>query len=118
MFAALTSTVLINGATASAAAPSSAPDAGLFAAVIVAAGVTALVAVAMTFFGMHRKARLTGLRVLAATGLGLAVVSIAVGGVLAVSPSSAQAAPDQAAPYVVNPSDDGLNVQLPTLADD
>ncbi len=117
MSAALVSTVLTNTA-AGAVAPSNAPDAGLFAAVIVAAAVTALVAVAMTFFGMHRTSGLTGVRVLAAAGLGVAVVGIAVGGVLAVSPSSAQAAPDQAAPYVVTASDDGLNVQLPTLSED
>jgi hypothetical protein len=98
-------------------APSSAPDSGLFAAVIIAAGVTALVALGMTFFAMRRTVRVTGTRLLAAAGLGLAVVSIAVGGVLAVSPSSAQAAPDQAAPYVVSPSDDGLDVQLPTLSE-
>jgi multisubunit Na+/H+ antiporter MnhB subunit len=111
MSAALTTSIL------GASAPSSAPDAGLFAAVIVAAGVTALVAVGMTFFTMHRTTRLTVRRVLAAAVLGLAVVGVAVGGVLAVSPSPAQAAPDQAAPYVVTSSDDGLNVQLPTLAD-
>ena len=113
MFAALTSSVLLG-----AAAPSNAPDAGLFAAVIVAAAVTALVALGMTFSAMHRSAGLTGVRVLGAVGVGMAVVSLAVGGVLAVSPSPAQAAPDQGAPYVVTTSDDGLNVQLPTLSDD
>lgn len=101
-----------------ASAPSSAPDAGLFAAIIIAAGVTALVAVAMMFFGLYRNSGLTGLRLLGGAGLALAVVGVAVGGVLAVSPSPAQASPDQAAPYVVTPSDDGLNVQLPTLSDD
>ena len=111
MSAALATSVLL------VSAPTSAPDSGLFAAVIIAAGVTALVAMGMTFFAMRRTARLTGTRVLAAAGLGLAVVSIAVGGVLAVSPSSAQAAPDQAAPYVVIPSGDDLDVQLPTLSE-
>ena len=113
MSAALTSTVILG-----AAAPANTPDAGLVAAVIVAAAVTALVAVGMAFFAMHRTARLTGLRVLAAAGVGLTVVSIAVGGVLAISPTSAQATPDQAAPYVVTTSGDGRGVQLPTLSED
>jgi formate hydrogenlyase subunit 3/multisubunit Na+/H+ antiporter MnhD subunit len=91
-----------------------APDAGLFAAVIVAAGVTALVALGMLVFGMHRHSRLTALRGLATAGLALGVIAIAVGGVLAVSPSSAQAAPEQTGPtYVVTP--DEPDIQLPTL---
>lgn len=90
-----------------------APDSGLFAAVIIAAGVTALVALGMMLYGMHRTSRLTALRGLATAGLGLGVVAIAVGGVLAVSPSAAHAAPEQAPPtYVVTPDDD---IQLPTL---
>lgn len=89
------------------------PDAGLFAAVIVAAGVTALVALGLMLFGMHRSARLTALRGLATAGLGLGVITIAVGGVVAVSPSSAQAETQSNAPtYVVSSDDD---VQLPTL---
>ena len=95
-----------------------APDAGLFAAVIVAAGVTALVALGMMLFGMHRSARLTALRGLAPGALGLGVISIAVGGVLAVSPSAAQAAPDQTGPTYVVSSNDGPDVQLPTLSED
>ena len=95
-------------------AAASAPDAGLFAAVIVAAGVTALVALGLMLFGMHRSARLTALRGLATAGLGLGVVTIAIGGVLAVSPSSAQASPEPNGPtYVVSSDDD---IQLPTLS--
>lgn len=97
------------------AAASAAPDAGLFAAVIVAAGVTALVALGMMLFGMHRNARLTALRGLATAGLGLGVVSIAVGGVLAVSPASAQASSDTSGPTYVVTSDDDPAIQLPTL---
>jgi hypothetical protein len=90
------------------------PDAGLFAAVIVAAGVTALVALGLMLFGMHRSARLTALRGLATAGLGLGVISIAVGGVVAVSPTSAQADTQPSTPtYVVSSDDD---VQLPTLS--
>lgn len=91
-----------------------APDSGLFAAVIVAAGVTALVALGMMLFGMHRSSRLTALRGLATAGLALAVVSIAVGGVLAVSPTSAQAALEEVGPTYVVTSDEA-DVQLPTL---
>jgi hypothetical protein len=94
----------------------SAPDAGLFAAVIVAAGVTALVALGMMLLGMHRSARLTIMRGLATAGLGLGVVSIAIGGVLAVSPSSAQATPDLGGPTIVVTSDQGPDVQLPTIS--
>lgn len=105
------SAVLMNAHAVAAA--TSAPDAGLFAAIIVAAGVTALVALGMMLFGMYRSARLTALRGLATAGLGLGVIGIAVGGVLAVSPTSAQAAPEQSGPtIVVTPDDD---VQLPTL---
>lgn len=100
--------------TTAIAASSSAPDSGLFAAVIVAAGVTALVALGMMLFGMHRHARLTAFRGLATAGLALGVITIAVGGVLAVSPTSAQATPDQAGPTYVVTTDDP-DIQLPTL---
>ena len=92
-----------------------APDAGLFAAVIVAAGATALAALGMMIFGMYRSSRLTALRGLATAGLGLGVVTIAVSGVLAVSPA-AQATPDQSGPTYVVTSDDDPAVQLPTLS--
>jgi formate hydrogenlyase subunit 3/multisubunit Na+/H+ antiporter MnhD subunit len=102
-------------AVLSLAAP--APDAGLFAAVIVAAGVTALVAIGMMVFGMHRHSRLTAVRALATVGLALGVVGVAVGGVFAVSPTSAQAAPEPTGPtYVVTSTDP--DIQLPTLAGD
>lgn len=109
--------VLSSAAAASRSAESAAPDAGVFAAVIIAAGVTALVALGMMIFAMHRSARLTGLTGLATAGLALGVVTIAVGGVLAVSPTVAQASPDDAARYVVTSSTDGPDLQLPTLAE-
>ena len=93
-----------------------APDAGLFAAVIVAAGVTALVALGIMIFGMQRSGRLNVLRGLGTAGLSLGVIAIAVGGVVAVSPSSAQASPEQNSPTYVVTSDD--DIQLPTLAVD
>jgi multisubunit Na+/H+ antiporter MnhB subunit len=97
-----------------AAAPA-APDSGLTAAVIVAAGVTALVALGMTMFTLHRSARLTVLRALGTAGLGLLVVAAAAIGVLTVSPASAQAAPGDTAPAVSTTVDDDLDLQLPTL---
>lgn len=105
------------------AAPEGTPDSGLFAAVIVAAGVTALVALGMMLFGMHRHSRLTALRGLATVGLALGVVTIAIGGVLAVSPTSAQAAPEPSGPtYVVSSADPAADadtdIQLPTLSVD
>lgn len=107
MFAALAA-VLRNGVAPAA------PDAGLFAAAIVAAGVTALVALVMMLLGMRRTSRLTLLSGLATAGLALGVVSIAVGGVVAVSSGSAEAAPEPAGPsYVV--SSDEADMQLPTL---
>jgi formate hydrogenlyase subunit 3/multisubunit Na+/H+ antiporter MnhD subunit len=99
---------------AAAALVAPAPDSGLFAAVIVAAGVTALVALGMMLIGMYRHSRLTALRGLATVGLALGVVSVAVGGVLAVSPTSAQAASDQTGPTYVVTTDDP-EIQLPTL---
>jgi hypothetical protein len=99
----------------SAPALSAAPDAGLFAAVIIAAGVTALVALGLMLVGMHRSARLTALRGLATAGLALGVISIAVGGVVAVSPTAAQAeTPHDGPGYVV--SSDVDDIQLPTLS--
>lgn len=90
-------------------------DAGLLAAVIVAASVTALVAVGMMFAALRRRARLTGMRAVATAGLALGVVSIAVGGVVAVQPAVAQSAPEETAPYVLVSTSDDL--QLPTLAE-
>jgi hypothetical protein len=90
------------------------PDVGMLAAVIVAAGVTALVALGLMLIGMHRTARLTALRSLGTVGLGAGVVALAVGGVVALSPSSAQAeTPSNGPTYVVSSHDD---IQLPTLA--
>jgi len=96
-------------------APAATPDSGLFAAVIVAAGATALVALAMMLFGMRRSHRLTAVRGLATVGLALGVISVAVGGVFAVSPAPAQASPDDSAPTITYTTSDGPDVQLPTL---
>lgn len=92
-----------------------ATDSGLLSAVIVAASVTALVALAMMFVALRTHTGRSGLRGAATAGLALGVVSIAVGGVVAVQPATAQPAHDKAAPYVLVSNVD--DVQLPTLAD-
>lgn len=100
------------------AASATAPDAGLFAAIIVAAGVTALVALGMMLLALHRSSRLTLLRAIGTAGLALGVVAVASLGVVAVSPTSAQAGPNGGGPPVSEPVDDGLDIQLPTLPQD
>ena len=69
--------------------PSATP---LLAAVIMAGGVTALVAVGMMLWSLHRSARLTVRRTALSIVLGIGVIAIAAVGVAAVSVSPAQAA--------------------------
>lgn len=105
-----------------AVAPTAAPDSGLAAAVIFAAAVTALVALGLMLFGLHRSARLTMARGLATGALALGVVGVAVLGILASSPEPAQATSDHApATFTTDSENDGLvdgeDIQLPTLSD-
>jgi multisubunit Na+/H+ antiporter MnhB subunit len=95
-------------------AAQSAPDSGLTAAVITAAGVTALVALGLMVVALHRSARLTAVRGAATVALGLGVIAVAALGIVAVSPGAAQATTDDAAPLIV-PAEDGPDLQLPTL---
>lgn len=89
-------------------------DPGLLAAVIIAAGVTALAAVGMTLAALHRTSRLTVLRTLSGAAVGLAVVGVAALGLVAVAPGSALAdVVDDGAPTVT--VDDEVDIQLPTL---
>jgi len=97
-----------------AALPQAAPDTGLFAAIIVAGGATALVALGMMLLGMHRSSRLTVLRTLGTAGLGIGVIAVAAVGVLAVSPGSALADSSENAPATTT-IDEGPDIQLPTL---
>ena len=105
-----------------AAAPELAMS-GMSAALIVATAVTALVALGMMMLALHRRARLTVVKSGASVLAGLAVVAIAIVGVVAVSPSGAQATPDQVpsvtgdAPAVdsVDAPDPVTELQLPTL---
>lgn len=87
---------------------------GLPAAMIVAAGVTALVALGFMLGALRRRQRLTIRAITASAGAALAVVGLAVGGVVAASPDPAQAAPEPANRYVVE-SGDPFDLQLPTL---
>lgn len=100
------------------AAPTAAPDSGLPAAVILAAGVTALVALVMMGVALHRRRRFSLPQALGTVALALGVIGVSTVGVLAVSPDSAVATGDEPPPgitYVVEP---GPDIQLPTLSDD
>ena len=88
---------------------------GMSAAFIVATAVTALAALGMMMLALHRRARLTIVKSGASVFAGLAVVAIAVLGVVAVSPSGAQAATDQAPAVTVDTPGEITDLQLPTL---
>lgn len=90
------------------------PDAGLVAAVLVAAGVTALVAIGMLLAHVARRSGVTLRHALASAAAGLGIVTAVVVGVLAASPQSAAAEAEPAAPVYVVSSD--ADAQLPTLA--
>ncbi len=74
-----------------------------------------IAALAMMLFGMQRTHNLTGLRALATAGIAVAVISVAIGGVFAVSPSPAQASPNDSAPTFTYSTTDSPDIQLPTL---
>lgn len=88
---------------------------GMSAALIVAAAVTALVALGMMMLALHRRARLTIVKSGASLLAGLAVVAIAVVGVVAVSPSGAQAVTSEVPAVTVDAPDQVTDLQLPTL---
>ena len=98
-----------------ATTPTVAPDSGLPAAVIAAAGVTALVALVMMVGALHRSRRLSLLHALGTAGLALGVVAVSTFGVLAVSPQSAQASDEEQRPGISYVVDEGPDTQLPTL---
>ncbi|GAA2087298.1 hypothetical protein GCM10009840_26490 [Pseudolysinimonas kribbensis] len=77
----------------------------MFVALLVALGVTALVAVAMMLVALQRSARLTIARGLVSLGLCLGVVAVVATGVLALSSQPAQAAA---------PVSTVVDLQLPT----
>ena len=97
-----------------AVAPVTQPASGFPAALILAGGVTALVALVMTVISLARIGRLDLRQAVLSAALGLAVVAVATIGIVAVSPSSAQAASPSAPTILVDDSTSGL--QLPTLS--
>jgi hypothetical protein len=84
-----------------------AADSGLLAAIILAGGVTAVVAIVMMIVNQHRAAQLTRSRGALSVSLGLGVMAIAGLGIVALSPVSAQAS-------TIAPSHSVVDVQLPT----
>ena len=101
----------------------SAPDSGLIAAVILAGGVTAVVAIAMMVVRQYRTAQLTpGRGVLSAT-LGLGVMALVGLGIVALSPVAAQASVTSDNSTTVSSTtgssttdSPSVDVQLPTLS--
>jgi phage gp45-like len=90
----------------------SAPDSGLIAAVILAGGVTALVAIVMTVVRQYRASQLTAGRGALSISLGLGILALAGLGIVALSPISAQAATTPASSTTTTSV---VDVQLPTL---
>jgi hypothetical protein len=86
-----------------------AADSGLLAALVLAGGITAVVAIAMMIVKQHRAARLTASRGVLSVTLGLGVLALAGLGIVALSPVSAQAVAT-----VSSTSTTVVDVQLPT----
>ncbi|HEY4226290.1 MAG TPA: hypothetical protein VGM70_10795 [Pseudolysinimonas sp.] len=97
----------------------SAPDSGLIAALILAGGVTAFVAIVLTVVRQYRAAQLTKARGVLSVSLGLGIMALAGLGIVALSPVAAQASvtPTSVTPVSSTTSDGGTvtDVQLPTL---
>lgn len=93
----------------------SAPDSGLIAAVILAGGVTAVVAIAMTLVRQYRAAQLTPGRGALSVTLGLGIMALAGLGVVALSPVAAQASVTPVSSTSSSTSG-GVDMQLPTLS--
>ena len=87
-----------------------APDSGLLAAIIVAGGITAAVAIAMMLVSQYRASVLTATRGALAVTLGVGVLALAGLGVVALSPVSAQAITTVSSVT----SSTTVDVQLPT----
>jgi hypothetical protein len=90
----------------------SAPDSGLIAALILAGGVTALVAIVMMVVRQHRAAQLTAGRGVLSASLGLGIVALVGLGIVALSPIAAQAS---VTPVSSTSGSSVVDVQLPTL---
>ncbi|MEO6115539.1 MAG: hypothetical protein ABIP33_04065 [Pseudolysinimonas sp.] len=92
----------------------SAPDSGLIAAVILAGGVTALVAIVMMVVRQYRAAQLTTGRGVLSVSLGLGIMALAGLGIVALSPVAAQASVTPVSSTTSSTS--VVDVQLPTLS--
>lgn len=84
-------------------------DTGLLAAIILAGGVTSVVAIAMMIVRQRRSAQLTIGRGVLSVTLGLGMLALAGLGVVAVSPVSAEAQTS-----VVSSTTNAVDLQLPT----
>jgi hypothetical protein len=94
----------------------SAPDSGLLAAVILAGGITALVAIAMMVVRQYRTAQLTAGRGMLSVSLGLGIMALAALGVVALSPVAAEASVSPSSSTSTSTSSSSVvDVQLPTL---
>lgn len=91
-----------------------AADSGLLAAILLAGGVTVVIAIAMMVVKQHRAARLTASRGVLSATLGLSVLALAGLSIVALSPVSAQAGPAQAVVPVSSTTSSVSDVQLPT----
>jgi len=87
---------------------SAAPDSGLLAALILAGGATAVVAIVMMIVGQYRTSRLTASRGVLSVSLGIGIMALVGLGIVALSPVAAEAA-STPPPHTV------VDVQLPTL---
>jgi hypothetical protein len=95
----------------------SAPDSGLIAAVILAGGVTAVVAIAMMVVRQYRAAQLTRGRGALSVTLGIGIMALAGLGVVALSPVAAQASVTPVSSTSTGSTSAGsVDVQLPTLS--
>ena len=97
----------------------SAPDSGLIAAVILAGGVTAFVAIVLTVVKQYRSAQLTKSRGVLSVSLGFGIMALAGLGIVALSPVAAQASVTPASVSPVSSTTSFTpsftDVQLPTL---
>jgi hypothetical protein len=92
-----------------------AADSGLLAALVLAGGITAAVAIAMMVVKQHRAARLTASRGVMSATLGLGVLALAGLGIVALSPVPAQAVVTvSSTSSTVFPSGTAIDLQLPT----
>ncbi len=92
----------------------SAPDSGLIAALILAGGVTAFVAIVMTVVRQYRASQLTRGRGALSVSLGLGILALAGLGIVALSPVAAQASVTTVSSTTADTSM-VVDLQLPTL---